>query len=106
MYAVFLAGVATRAQLDAVAEAVRIPIMLGSIPAALADRDYLASRGVRIALQGHLPFAATVRALYDTLKALRDGTPPSEIAGVASEALMKQVTRDGAYRGWTKEYLA
>ncbi len=103
--AVFLTGVATRAQLDAVAGAVRIPVMLGSIPAALADRAYLASRGVRIALQGHLPFAATVKALYDTLRALRDGTPPAEIAGVAGEALMKQVTRDSAYRGWTAEFL-
>ena len=104
--AVFLTGVATRAQLDAVADAVTIPIMLGNLPAALNDRDYLASRGVRIALQGHLPFAATVQALHDTLKALRDGTPPAEIPGVAPDALMRQVTRDQTYRGWMKDYLA
>ncbi len=104
--AVFLTGVTTRAQLDAVAEAVRIPIMLSNVPAALNDRAYLASRGVRIALQGHLPFAATVQALYDTLKALRDGTTPADIAGIAPDALMKQVTRDEAYRRWTQEFLA
>ena len=93
--AVFLVGVSTRAQLDAVAGAVRVPLMLGSIPAALNDRAYLASRGVRIALQGHLPFAAAIQAIHDTLKALRDGVAPG---AVASEALMKRVTRDAGYR--------
>ena len=103
--ALFLAGVTTRAQLDSVAAEVSIPVMLGSTPPALADRAYLASRGVRIALQGHLPFAASVRAIHDTLKALRDGTAPAEIGGVAPEALMKQVTRDAEYRAWAAEFL-
>ncbi len=104
--AVFLTGVSTRAQLDAVADAVRIPIMLGTLSPVLSDRAYLASRGVRIGLQGHLPFAAAIRAMYDTLKALRDGTPPGDIPGVASEALMRQVTRDADYRGWMADFLS
>ena len=104
--ALFLTGVATRAQLDAVAGAVGIPLMLGSIPAALADRAYLAQRGVRIALQGHLPFAASIQAIHDTLKALRDGTKPADIPGIAPETLMQQVTRDAAYRCWMAEFLA
>ena len=104
--AVFLTGIETRAQLDAVADAVGIPIMLGGTSSALGDKAGLAARGVRIALQGHLPFAATVRALHDTLKALRDGTPPAEIGGTASAALMKQVTRDDQYRTWMKDFLA
>ncbi len=103
--AVFLVGVTERAQLDAVAQAVRLPLMLGGVPAPLSDRAYLAARGVRIALQGHLPFAASVRAVHDTLKALRDGVAPGEIAGVAPEALMKQVTRDADYRRWIGDYL-
>ena len=103
--AIFLVGLTTRAQLDAVAGAVSIPLMLGGTPPVLADREYLAARGVRIALQGHLPFAAAIRAIHDTLKALRDGTPPAEIPGIAPEALMKQVTRDADYKGWIKEFL-
>ncbi len=103
--ALFLVGVTTREQLDAVAAAVDIPLMLGGTPAILSDRDYLATRGVRIALQGHLPFAATVRALYDTLKALRDGTKPTDIGGIASEAQMQQVTRDGDYKRWIGDFL-
>ena len=103
--AVFLVGVTTRAQLDAVAPAVRLPLMLGNTPAALADRGYLATRGVRIALQGHLPSAAAIRAVHDTLKALRDGMAPADVPGVAGEALMKLVTRDADYRRWIADFL-
>jgi carboxyvinyl-carboxyphosphonate phosphorylmutase len=103
--AIFLAGMRTRAELDAVAAALRIPLVLGNVTPELADRDYLASRGVRICLQGHLPFMAAVRAVHDTLKALRDGTAPSEIANVASGALIKQVTRQADYDRWSHEFL-
>ena len=103
--ALFLVGVTTRAQLDAVAAAVKLPLMLGSTPPALADRAYLAARGVRIALQGHLPFAASIRAIHDTLKALRDGTAPADITGLAPDGLIKQVTRDGDYQRWMAAFL-
>lgn len=103
--AVFLVGVTSRAQLDAVAGAVSIPLMLGGTPAVLADRAYLASRGVRLALQGHLPFAAAIQAIHATLKALRDGVAPGDVGGVAPEALMKQVTRDADYRKWIGAFL-
>ncbi len=49
---------------------------------------------------------AAIRAVHDTLKALRDGVKPAEIAGAASEALMQQVTRDKDYKGWIKEFLS
>ena len=71
----------------------------------LADLAYLGARRVRIALQGHQPFAAAVKAVHDTLKALRDGTPPSKLQGVADAELMKRVTRDADYTKWTKEFL-
>jgi len=35
--------------------------MLGGAPPALADKSFLASQGVRIALQGHHPFYAAPR---------------------------------------------
>ncbi len=104
--AIFLVGVTTRAQLDAVAGAVKVPLMLGGTPAVLSDRAYLAERGVRIALQGHLPFAAAIRAIHDTLKALRDDTKPGDVTGIADEALMKRVTRDADYRRWMADYLS
>jgi carboxyvinyl-carboxyphosphonate phosphorylmutase len=103
--ALFFVGVRTRAELDALSAATKLPIILGGGTPELSDRDYLASRRVRIALQGHQPFAAAVKAVHDTLKALREGTPPSKLLGVADAELMKRVTRDGDYSTWTKEFL-
>jgi carboxyvinyl-carboxyphosphonate phosphorylmutase len=103
--AIFLVGVRTRDDLEKIAAVLKIPIILGNAPAELQDMDYLASKGVRICLQGHLPIMAAVRAVHDTLKALRDGTAPGKIGGVASDELMKQVTRDASYKRWTKEFL-
>ena len=103
--AVFLVGMKSRAQLDAIAPAVGVPIFLGSVGAELMDLDYLSSRGVRVCLQGHQPFMAAVRAVHETLKALRDGTPTAQIAGTASGELMKRVTRDDDYRRWTSDFL-
>jgi oxaloacetate decarboxylase len=101
----FMAGVKTRAQLDAVAAAVKLPLFLGSPGAELYDLDYLSARNVRICLQGHLPFMAAVNAVHETLKALRAGTPPADIKAVASPDLMKQVTRHADYARWSKEFL-
>jgi carboxyvinyl-carboxyphosphonate phosphorylmutase len=101
----FFTGVKTRAQLEALRGALRLPIFLGSIEQELSDLDYLSAQGVRIALQGHLPFMAAVRAVHDTLKALREGTPPKQIQGAAPAELMKRVTRDADYERWTKDFL-
>ncbi len=105
MDGLFLAGGMTRAQLDAIADAVRLPLLLGGVSGELSDRAYLASRRVRIALQGHQPFAAAVQAVYATLKALREGTPPGKLVGVAPAELMKRVLREGEYEGWTGAFL-
>ena len=103
--ALFFVGVRTRAELDAISGATTLPIILGGVSGDLTDLAYLGARRVRIALQGHQPFAAAVKAVYDTLKALRDGTPPAKLQGVASPDLMKKVTRDADYARWTKEFL-
>src|SRR5215471_10910769 len=102
----FMAGVKTRAQLDAVASAVKLPLFLGSPGAELYDLDYLSARNVRVCLQGHLPFMAAVNAVYETMKALRAGAPPANIKTVASPDLMKQVTRQADYARWSREFLS
>ena len=101
----FMVGVRTRAQLDAVAGTVKLPLFLGSPGVELYDLDYLSARNVRICLQGHLPFMAAVNAVHETLKALRAGTPPADIKTVASPDLMKRVTRHADYSRWSKEFL-
>jgi carboxyvinyl-carboxyphosphonate phosphorylmutase len=104
--AMFFAGIKDRAQLDAIAAEIKLPIFLGNVAAELMDRDYLASRGVRICLQGHQPFMAAVRAVHDTLRALRDGVPPAQLTpSLPSVDLMKRVTRDADYQRWTKDFL-
>jgi carboxyvinyl-carboxyphosphonate phosphorylmutase len=82
-----LFGITTKEQLEAAAAQLRIPIILGG-GGTLGDRAYLASKGVRVSLQGHQPFQAAVRAIYDTLKALRDGTAPADLKNLASKELM------------------
>jgi oxaloacetate decarboxylase len=103
--AVFLVGVDTREQLDAVAAAIDLPIFLNRVTPALADADYLGARRVRVALQGHLPFMAAIRAVHDTLKALRDGVSPEMIEGVAPDDMVKRLSRDADYKRWTNEFL-
>jgi oxaloacetate decarboxylase len=101
----FMTGVKTRQQLDAVAAAVKLPLFLGSPGTELYDLDYLSARNVRICLQGHLPFMAAVNAVYETLKALRQGAPPASIKAVAAPELMKQVTRHADYGQWSRDFL-
>ena len=103
--AIFLAGARTRAEVEAVAAEVKIPLMLGGTTGELTDRGFLAARNVRICLQGHAPFSAAVFAVHRTLKALRDGVPPGELENIASPELMRQVTRAGDYQQWTKDFL-
>ena len=103
--ALFFVGVKTRAELDAISAATRLPLILGGGTPELSDLAYLGARRVRVALQGHQPFAAAVKAVHDTLKALKDGTPPSKLTGVADAELMKRVTRDADYTKWTKDFL-
>jgi carboxyvinyl-carboxyphosphonate phosphorylmutase len=102
--ALFFAGGVTREQLDALHAEVKLPLMMGGGRDGL-ERGYLASRRVRVALQGHQPFSAAVQAVYNTLKALREGAKPSELPGIASAELMRRVTRDGDYKSWTEKFL-
>ncbi len=104
--ALFMTGISARDELEALNAEVGIPILLGGASPELDDRKYLGSQGVRIALQGHLPFMASVKATYDTLKALREGTPPSELGDVVASAdLMAQATRLNEYDEWIGEFL-
>lgn len=103
--ALFLTGVRELAQLDAMASAVPLPLILGGVPDGLGGRDALAARRVRVSLQGHQPFAAAVQAVHATLKALREGTAPADLRGIASPGLMRQVTRGADYDEWTRTFL-
>lgn len=103
--AIFLVGVRSRDDLDAIAAEISLPLIVGGVHASLIDLDYLSDRGVRICLQGHQPFAAAVQAVETTLKALRDGTAPADLENIASKDLMARVTRQDDYDRWSDDYL-
>jgi carboxyvinyl-carboxyphosphonate phosphorylmutase len=92
--ALFLTGIKSRSELEAIAAATTLPIVLGGAPEEMSDLAYLRDKRVRISLQGHAPFAAATQAVYDTLKALREGTPPKQLKGLASSELTGRVTRE------------
>jgi carboxyvinyl-carboxyphosphonate phosphorylmutase len=102
--AMFFAGGVTRELIEMLHAELKIPIMLGGGGGDL-EKAWLGSMGVRIALQGHQPFSAAVQAVHDTLKALREGTKPSALTGIASADLMAKVTRSDEYKAWTDEFL-
>ena len=104
--AMFFAGISTREELSAARDAISIPIMLGSVSKELEDKDFLSSMGVKVALQGHLPYMAGVKAVYEVMKALRSGTKPSELGGASQYSdLISRVTRENEHDGWIDKYL-
>ena len=105
--AIFLTGVTQLDQLEAVHEATTLPLIIGGAPPDLADAKQLASVGVRVALQGHHPFYASVKAAYDALKHLRGGGAPADLADrVASRELLEISQAQGDYERWQDAYLA
>jgi oxaloacetate decarboxylase len=104
--AIFLAGASKREEVEAIHRATRLPLMLGGAPPALSDRAYLASQGVRIALQGHHPFYAAAKAVYDTLKYLREGGAPAGLKDrVASDELLNVALTQDEYKRRQAKYL-
>ena len=83
----------------------RLPIVLGGAPEEMSDPDYLAGQRVRIALQGHAPFAAATQAVYETLKALREGLPPKALKGLASAGIDRPRDPRGRGQGALAEWL-
>ena len=103
--ALFFTGIRMHSELEAIAAATKLPIVLGGAPEDMADPGYLAGQRVRIALQGHAPFAAATQAVHETLKALREGLPPKNLKGLASSELTGRVTREADVKARLAEFL-
>jgi carboxyvinyl-carboxyphosphonate phosphorylmutase len=104
--AIFLAGASTREEVEAMHRVTSLPLLLGGATPALSDRNFLAANGVRIALQGHHPFYASIKAVYDTLKHLKEGGAPADLRDkVASGDLLNIALRQNDYARWQQEYL-
>jgi carboxyvinyl-carboxyphosphonate phosphorylmutase len=101
----FFTGIKSKAELEAIAAATRLPIVLGGAPEEMSAPDYLKAQRVRIALQGHAPIAAATQAVYETLKALREGTPPKNLKGLASSDLTSRVMREADMKARSADFL-
>lgn len=103
--AIFLVGVPNRAALDRIAAETDCPIILGSAGKDLSDPDYLIQRGVRVRLTGHQPIAAALNAAYETLAALRRGTPPGELTGLPSPDRVQAALDEAGYTAAIRRFL-
>ncbi|MCG2639828.1 oxaloacetate decarboxylase [Bradyrhizobium sp. CCBAU 11434] len=103
--ALFFTGIRSRAELEAVVAATRLPIVLGGAPDELSAIDYLTSQRVRIALQGHAPIAAATQAVYDVQKALREGTSPKALKGLPSAELTNRIMREAEVKARSADLL-
>ena len=103
--ALFFTGIKDRGELEAISAATKLPIVLGGAPEEMTGLDYLASLRVRIALQGHAPFAAATQAVYETLKALRDGASPKSLKGLPSAELTARAMREAESKSRTSDFL-
>lgn len=103
--ALFFTGIKSRADPEAIAAATHLPIVLGGAPDELSAIDYLTSQRVRIALQGHAPIAAATQAVYETQKALREGTAPKALRGLPSAELNNRVVREAEVKARSADFL-
>jgi carboxyvinyl-carboxyphosphonate phosphorylmutase len=103
--AIFVIGVESLEQVEAVHRAANLPVIVGSAPASLRRED-LAARGARILLQGHQPVAAAVKALREVYTHLFSGGAPAALKDkVASPQEMEMLVGGELYRKWQQEYL-
>ncbi|MEE2998196.1 MAG: isocitrate lyase/phosphoenolpyruvate mutase family protein [Pseudomonadota bacterium] len=100
--AMFFTGVTDKDQIQTIDAALDIPVFLGGDgTGVLGDREFLSRHGVRISLQGHHPFMASVRATYETLTALRAGKSIEK----NTPEFMQSVTHADHYKRWMAEFL-
>ena len=102
---IFLAGIRTKAEIEAVHATTKLPVLFGALVPEIDDKEFLAKHGVRFALQGHLPFMAAVEAVHATMSALRNGTKPKDLAGVAPDQRIKALSGDANYRDAIQRFM-
>jgi len=103
--AIFLVGVKTKKQIEAIARVCQLPLILGGSGSDIIDLEYLGSLGVRISLQGHQPAMAAIMATYDTLMALREGVQPADVETILDKDLLNKLSRVDDYDRWIEDFL-
>jgi carboxyvinyl-carboxyphosphonate phosphorylmutase len=105
--AVMLTGVRTREQIEAIHQVTPLPIcVLSPPPDARNDEAFLSANGVRILMLGNLTFAVAVKAIYDSLKHLKEGGALEDLRNLqAPPDLLRSVNRIDEFLQIQEEYL-
>ncbi len=105
--ALMLTGSRNREQLEAVHGVTSLPLCVLNPPAdARNDQAFLDANGVRILMLGNPTFAVAVKAIYDSLKRLKDGGMMEDLAEQqASPELLRQVNRTDEFIALQERYL-
>ena len=105
--AIFLVGASSQEELEAMNRVATVPLILGNAPSSLGGRDVLAANGVRVALQGHMPFYVGAKAVHEALKHLKEGGSPADLKDrAASDELLDIAQERDDYTRWQREYLS
>jgi carboxyvinyl-carboxyphosphonate phosphorylmutase len=96
-----------RADIAAVHQATSLPLCVLNPPAeARNDSAFLAANGVRILMLGNPIYAIAVKAIYDALKRLQEGTALEDLRELqAPPDLLRAVNRTEELVRWQQEYL-
>ena len=103
--ALFLPGPQKREVVDAISAAVKVPLVLAGAPDAVCDPAYLATRRVKAWAAGHHTFNVALHALEGAMRAVKEGTLSSKLAGQASKELLDSSLGAADYARWTREFL-
>jgi carboxyvinyl-carboxyphosphonate phosphorylmutase len=103
--AIFVLGFKHRGQIEAVRSVTTLPLMTGGFTTDI-DHDFMVSSGIRVALKGHTPFQASVKAIYDALNHQKHGMEVQDIQqNLASPDIIAIATGADEFEEWTKNYL-
>lgn len=101
---VFLSGLKTLEQLDAIRAVVKLPIIVGGTT--FFKRSELAARGIRFHLAGHSVLAACAKAMHDTFVHLRAGNGPAGLEPkLATPDEMARLLKVADYERWSETFV-
>jgi carboxyvinyl-carboxyphosphonate phosphorylmutase len=102
---IFVVGAENIAQIKAVHEAAKLPIIVGSAPASITREQFL-DAGARVVLQGHQPLAGAVKVLREIYSHLYNGGAPAELKSkIASSEEMDKMTHNAQHKEWIKAFM-
>ncbi|WP_266064483.1 isocitrate lyase/PEP mutase family protein [Brucella intermedia] len=102
---IFLNGFRSVEDFKAITETIDLPLVVDPTIKEVRNIDLLNAAGVKIALQGHQAFTAAAIAIYDVLKALRDGADPTDVVDPRSAETIKRINRAALYTNHAKAFM-